>query len=227
MTVMAKKLEAELRCDVLVVGAGLAGLRAARDCAAAGLRVLVAVKGTLCSGASFYPLTNGLGSQLPMDEADKPVYLEEVLESGAGMADPALVQILIDSIEPEIDRLPEIGIQPHVFVNNGRPACFAKSPRKLADWHHWSEIRGRAQEIFAGLDNVTVMEQCDLLRLVKAQGRIAGALLCDREDRIYAVHTGSVILATGGFCGLYKHSLNTPDVCGVGQIGRASCRERV
>ena len=25
-----------------------------------------------------------------------------------------------------------------------------------------------------------------------------------------------VLLATGGYCGLYKHSLNTPDVCGVG-----------
>ena len=130
MTVMAKKLEAELRCDVLVVGAGLAGLRAARDCAAAGLRVLVAVKGTLCSGASFYPLTDGLGSQLPMDEADKPVYLEEVLESGAGMADPALVQILIDSIEPEIDRLPGIGIRQGGFVNSGRPAL----PKARASW---------------------------------------------------------------------------------------------
>ena len=210
------KVEKALTCDVLVVGAGLAGLRAAYDCASAGLRVVLAVKGGLCSGASFYPLTAGLGSQLAMNEADKPLYMEEVLECGDSLADPELVKVLIDDIDREAPRLTEIGILPDIYVNTGRPACFAKRQRKLAVWRGWSEIRGRAREIFAGLDQLTLMEHCDLLRLIQSDGRIAGALLCDRDEKLYTVHTGCVILATGGYCGLYKHSLNTPDVCGIG-----------
>jgi fumarate reductase (CoM/CoB) subunit A len=216
MCTIQNRIERTFTCDVLVVGAGLAGLRAAYDCAAAGLRVLVAVKGTLCSGASFYPLTEGLGSQLPLDEADKPAYLQEVLETGAGIADPELVQILIDSIEPEARRLPELGIEPDIYVNTGRPACFAKRQRKLAVWRGWQGIRSRAREIFAKLDGVTVLEHSDLLRIVKAEGRVAGALLSNGDGSLDVVHTGCVVLATGGYCGLYKHSLNTPDVCGIG-----------
>ena len=216
MCIMQKRMERTLTCDVLVVGAGLAGLRAAYDCAASGKRVLLAVKGTLCSGASFYPLTAGLGSQIPLDEADKPVYLQEVLETGAGIADPELVRILIDSIESEARRLPELGIEPDLYVNAGRPACFAKLRRKMAVWRGWSTIRSRAREIFTKLDGITVLEHSDLLRIIKVDGCVAGALLSHGEDGVDVVHTGCVLLATGGYCGLYKHSLNTPDVCGVG-----------
>jgi succinate dehydrogenase/fumarate reductase flavoprotein subunit len=79
---MLKEASRKLSCDILVVGAGLAGLRAAYDCARAGLSVILAAKGKLCSGSSFYPLTGGLGSQLPLDEADKAQFLAELLDSG-------------------------------------------------------------------------------------------------------------------------------------------------
>lgn len=211
------KLSAEpIVCDVLVVGAGLAGLRAAYDCAAAGLQVQLAVKGTLCSGASFYPLTAALGSQMPKDEEDKAVFLEEVLETGAGVADPELVQVIIEEIVAESRRLPEIGIHQIEHMLKDRAACFAKRRRLMADWGGWDEIRGRAREIFGRLENVVIRERYDLVRLIEAEGRMAGAILCDREDVLYTVHTGAVILATGGYCGMYKHSLNTPDVCGIG-----------
>ena len=214
---LKNKLSAEsISCDVLVVGAGLAGLRAAYDAAAAGLKVLVAVKGMLCSGASFYPLTAALGSQMPKDEEDKPVYLKEVLETGAGVADPELVKIIIDEIVAQSRRLPELGIQQTEYMLTGRPACFAKTKRLMARWGGWGEIRREAKKIFGKIENITIREHCDLVRLVTAEGRIAGAILCDKEDNLYTVHTGAVILATGGYCGMYKHSLNTPDVCGVG-----------
>ena len=213
---MLKNKSSSLSCDVLVVGAGLAGLRAAYDCAAAGLQVQLAVKGTLCSGASFYPLTAALGCQMPKDEEDKSVFLKEVLETGAGVADPELVQVIIDEILAESRRLPELGIDQDEHLLTGRAACFAKTKRKMATWGGWGEIRRRAKDIFSKLENVTVMQHCDLVRLVKADGRIAGAILCDQNDQLFTVHTGAVILATGGYCGLYKHSLNTPDVCGIG-----------
>ena len=208
------KTEGQVSCDVLVVGAGLAGLRAAYDCAKRGLRVLLAAKGRLCSGASFYPLTGGLGAQLPLDERDQPVFLEELLDSGAGIADEKLCRILVEEIEGQVARLPELGIQPKPF--GGRASCFAKTERRLVSWSGWADIRKRTSELFGGMHNVTVMELCDLLRVVTRDGVVTGAFLCDSLERLYYVRTPAVILATGGYCGLYKHSLNTDDVCGIG-----------
>lgn len=213
---MLKNTQSSVSCDVLVVGAGLAGLRAAYDCATAGLQVQLAVKGILCSGASFYPLTAALGCQMPKDEEDKSVFLEEVLETGAGVADPKLVKVIIDEILLESRRLPELGINQEEHMLTGRAACFAKTKRKMADWGGWGEIRRKARDIFEKIENIALREHCDLVRLVTAEDRIAGAILCDKEDNLITIHTGAVILATGGYCGLYKHSLNTSDVCGIG-----------
>jgi len=202
------------RCDALIAGTGLAGLRAAYDCAKAGLEVILISKGGLCSGASFYPLADGLGSQLPDGEADKPVYLAELMEAGAGVGDEELCLLLVDQIWPETRRLPEIGIDYGFY--SGRAACFARRERALTVWSDWPKVRRNCERIFSGFANLRLLPFCDLLRLDKRDGAIAGAIVCDRDNRIGYVAAPAVILATGGYCGLYGHSLNTPDVCGIG-----------
>lgn len=206
----------ELSCDILIAGAGLAGLRAAYDCAKAGLKVIIAVKGKLCSGASFYPLTGGLGSQVALDDADKEVFLSEILEAGAGAADESLCRILVEENEEQVKRLPEIGITYKLDNLSGRAACFAKRERRLAVWRDWQQIRKKATDIFSKMSNVTVMEFTDLLKLVTKHDTISGVILADNVSDLIYVKTTAVILATGGYCGLYKHSLNTDDICGIG-----------
>ncbi len=211
---MLKEASRKLSCDILVVGAGLAGLRAAYDCARAGLSVILAAKGKLCSGSSFYPLTGGLGSQLPLDEADKAQFLAELLDSGAGIADERLCGIMVDEIEGEVARLPELGIFPS--PSGGRAACFAKRERRLMVWSGWEGIRKNAAEICSRLSGLTVLEYCDLLRITTRGGAVSGAVLVDSVSDILYAETSAIILATGGFCGLYRHCLNTDDVCGIG-----------
>lgn len=205
----------ELSCDVLVCGTGLAGLRAAYDLGQKGCRVLLISRGQFCSGSSFYPKTAALGSQNPSSEEDKEDYLREVLKTGCGVADEKLVRRIIDCIPREIRRLPELGIHPSRLYA-GRPACFAEKERILYSWGGWEKIRQNARERFACLAGVTVLEHTDLLWLSKKEGKIAGAILCDQNGQIFFVKTGAVILATGGTCGLYKHSLNTDDTAGSG-----------
>ena len=55
------RLNPELTCDVLVIGAGIAGIRAALAAAGEGRDVLLACRGAVFSGSSFYPGTWGLG----------------------------------------------------------------------------------------------------------------------------------------------------------------------
>lgn len=216
-TAVANKLKISetICCDYLVAGSGLAGIRAAFDCAKTGKKVLWLTDGNLCSGSSFYPLTAGLGSQLPDDEEDIPVFLEEVLETGCTMADPVLTEIVIREITEQIRKLPEIGMQPERCINN-RPACFAKKDRLLYAWRGWDTIRENVRKIFAAKPNVTVREHCDLARLDVRDNAVKGALFTNENGQLCYAHCGALILATGGYCGLYKHSLNTNETTGVG-----------
>ena len=202
--------------DVLVAGGGIAGLKAAIECANAGLRVTLVIKTRVCSGSSFYPLTEALGCLAPKDENDKALFLEELEESGAGMSDRHMSEIYIDEIHDRVRELPELGIEYKSIT--GRIACFAKRERDIIGWFEWSKIRKNVYEVFAAKPNVRIMEFCDIVHLVKKNGKIAGAVAADFQSRLYHIQTDNVILATGGYCGLYKHSLNTDDVIGLGQI---------
>lgn len=209
------EIEEKIASDVLVAGTGLAGLRAARTLAEKGLRVLLISRGKFCSGSSFYPLTAGLGSQLYDTEEDKEVFLREVLETGLGVADEKLCRLLIEETPAVVEKQPELGMHPYSSVTN-RPACFAKRERRLRSWGGWDQIRREAGVNFAEYENLTILQFCDLLRVVTKDGQVAGALVCDHDDRLLYVQVPVVILATGGTCGMYKHSLNTADTCGSG-----------
>jgi len=202
-------------CDLLIAGSGLAGIRAAYDAAKSGMSILWLTDGTLCSGSSFYPLTGGLGSQVADSKEDEEVYLREVLETGCTVADPMLTETVIREIMGQVEKLPEIGITPTQKKCN-RPACFAKRERFLFGWSGWDEIRNNVREIFSGIGNVKILEHCDLARLEVIGGAVRGALYLNEKEELCRVDAKAVILATGGYCGLYKHSLNTNETTGVG-----------
>lgn len=202
-------------CSCLVAGSGIAGLRAAKDLAVKGVDTILITDGVLCGGASFYPLTGGLGSQMYDSEEDKEVFFNEVIETGATMADPDLTRLLIEETPKGAGDLPEIGLHPRKQYSD-RPACFAKRERKLLSWGDWDKCREEAREIFSKEETLRIMEHCDLVRIIVRDGAVAGAVICDEDDELAYIETPAVILCLGGFCGLYKHSLNTNETTGTG-----------
>ena len=67
---MAAGME-QLDTDVLVMGAGLAGITAALWAARSGAKVSIAANGVIGSGSSFYPGTWGLGLIGPESKEDE------------------------------------------------------------------------------------------------------------------------------------------------------------
>src|SRR5437868_13734076 len=79
--------------DFVVVGAGVAGLRAAIELAEAG-RVLVLAKRELSESATQYA-QGGIAVALS-DEDDISLHLQDTLDAGDGLCNPEAVRILVE-----------------------------------------------------------------------------------------------------------------------------------
>ena len=93
--------------DVVVVGAGVAGLSAALEAAARGRQVLLLAKAGLVSGSS--PLAQG-GLAAVLDSADSAaLHRQDTITAGAGLCDDAAVEVLVGAAPGEIAWLRELG----------------------------------------------------------------------------------------------------------------------
>lgn len=214
---MASNFTTALETDVLVLGAGLAGLKAAYTAAENGSRVLLAVKTHLCSGASFYPLMDSLGCQAPLENGTDPsLFLEEINQSSLGMNDEALCQYYIEEINSCMEEMPQMGI-PCNKLQEEKLACFAKRSRTIYVWGNWKDIRKNSYAILEKHPTITLKEHHQAVCLLTQSGQVQGAILQDEQGGLHWVKARAVVLATGGYGNLYQHNLNTPDVSGDGQ----------
>ena len=200
--------------DVLVVGAGIAGCEAALAAAESGARVALASAGETFSGSSFFPGTWGLGLVGPASEKDEEDFVETILEVGRGMALPGLVRALVRGVAPAVVRLEERGVE---LRGAARPEerdfipCF---DRKCRSWHGLERASYRtATEAALRRAGVTTLPRHELLDLVEKDGRVCGALFARGDCPAY-VAAGAIVLATGGFGGLFSRTLTMPDVLG-------------
>lgn len=211
------------RIDVVVVGAGLAGIKAAVTAAKRGREVLLCVKSVLCSGSSFYTLMDTLHCQAPFDEADKAVFLRDIDACGGGMNDPVMNRYYVDHIAERIAEFPEMGVYCEPLPER-KLACFASHPHRLYSWTGWAEIRARLREILTRFPNLSLCERTEAVTAVTERGTdgvpaVRGVLLFDKQRAaLRFVGCSSLILATGGFGALYEHNLNSPDVAGDGHV---------
>ena len=98
-------------CDVLVIGAGIAGICAAIAAAKEGCAVVLTSSTEIFSGSSFFPGTWGLGLIGPVDAADEDDLAASIARVGAGMTTPALVKTFVHKINPAINALKARGIR--------------------------------------------------------------------------------------------------------------------
>lgn len=211
-----------VNADVLVVGAGLAGLRAALAARQAGAaRVLLAVKRKAGRSGASAMTTAAYAGVLPGGHpADSPaLHFADTLRGGARVADHVLVASLCEGAAWRIAALEEAG---GTFQRDGEryrvtPTGDHSRPRVLLAPNNLGTdftvpLAERAEE--AG---VKVLERVMAVELVRRGGAVAGALLLDlKAERLVAVAAPSVILATGGTGRLFAVTSNPADITGDG-----------
>lgn len=207
-------LSSQTSCDVLVIGSGIAGIRAALAAASDGCKVILTSSANIFSGSSFFPGTWGfglIGPESPADEADLAATIQTV---GCQMADPNLVQTFVAGIQPAIAEIKAQGIHLHRAANANEREFIPCFDHKHRDWNRIESENARAvfTKCLAEL-NVETRPFCELLDIHLMDGRVSGAVVHE-DGQIRLIACSALVLATGGLGGLFKHRLTSDDVSG-------------
>jgi L-aspartate oxidase len=197
--------------DYLVIGAGVAGMRAAIELAAAG-QVLVVAKDSLRESSSEYA-QGGIAVALG-DDDEVELHEQDTLVAGDGLCDQAAVHALVEGGPAAIEQLIEWGA---AFDREGGHLSFtregAHSRNRILHAHGDSTGREIAHTLYrkaASLPNVTFRSYAATIDLLLDDG-VTGAVLWDGKSSVHTVHARAVLLATGGLGHVFLNSTN-PDV---------------
>lgn len=208
-----------IETDVLVVGGGLAALRAAYDALLSGARVVLAVKGK--AGRSGSSAMTSAGYSTPQSETDSAdVYFEDTIKGGRGINDAKLVRILADEGPIRLAELVALGAALGVTENGERrifPSGDHSVPRTVSAANHIGrDFTEPLTEAVIRL-GAQVLEMTAAVEVLTEQGEVAGAMLLDYEKGVLiAVKSPSVILGTGGAGRLFAVTSNPNDATGDG-----------
>lgn len=196
-----------LACDVLVVGAGAAGLCAAMAARRAGARVLVASVTSPHTGSAT-AITQVAGAFLAAaagvaDPNDSPqTHFEDTVEAGRGLSDRPLVWHRVNRIVPLLKTLEGHGVA-FATTNEGRWLQFHspghRYPRTLAFGPSKGISLARALADAAAGAGAQFASGLSIVHLLVRDGAARGALGWDQARRQPVVVTaGATVLATGG-----------------------------
>lgn len=213
-----------LKTDVLVIGAGGAGLRAAYEAKAAGARTLLVNKGRIgVSGATAVGLASSAGFAIPDgagDPEDSPdVHYDDIITAAQGCADPALVRILVDEAVRAGEDMDRWNVEFIKDPASGKALIaqgdFASRPRNRKIYHHGKPVvdalKRQCEEI-----GVDFLERAMVLALLVSDDGVGGALVLGQDGRLTVVEAGATVVTTGGAGQLFRYSLMPPDITGDG-----------
>lgn len=210
-----KKSQGEV--DFVVVGAGIAGLRAAVELAEAG-RVLVLAKKEVTESATQYA-QGGIAAALS-DEDEISLHLQDTLSAGDGLCNADAAKILVEEGPARIEELIAWGTE---FDRAGSKLAFtregAHSRNRVLHAHGDSTGReiGRALYLKASaLKNVTVREFELATGLCTENGEVTGIAVMNDKGERHHIRASAVLLATGGLGQIYRETTNPSVATGDG-----------
>src|SRR5690242_10899930 len=185
--------------DFLVIGAGVAGLRAAIELAPAG-RVLVLAKREVTE--SNTQLAQGGIAAALSDEDEISLHLQDTLNAGDGLCNPEAARVLVEDAPERIDELIAWGTQfdrEDTKLTVGREAAHSRT-RIL---HARGERTGREslRALFAKahtLPEIQVREFAFSTDLEVEGGRVSAVRGLDEHGQHSTVQAFAVLLAAGG-----------------------------
>ncbi|MEP6641974.1 MAG: FAD-binding protein, partial [Gaiellales bacterium] len=207
-----------VRTDVLVLGAGLAGLYAALHAAEQGACVTLATKGSLRASNS-YMAQGGVAAAVGADDGYEQ-HAADTVEVGRGLCDPIAVRVLAEEGPARIADLERMGVRfdrdPAGRHRLGREG--GHSRRRILHAGGAATGAAIAQALIARVaadSRIEVLEHTAAIALAGGEDACAGAWLLG-HDELRLVRARMTLLATGGPCALYARTTNPAGAIGDG-----------
>jgi L-aspartate oxidase len=207
-----------MKTDVLVIGAGVAGLAAAL--AVEGRSVLVASETPLGRDLASAWAQGGIAAAL--GGADSPqLHAADTVAAGAGIVARDAVETLANEAPAAVDALVRLGV-PFARDAGGALALGLEGAHGQRRIVHAADATGAAivDALVAEARGRPNVRLCAGLRatalLQRSDGRVAGAVLLAPGGEEIVVEAGAVILATGGFGGLFARTTTPAGARGAG-----------
>jgi aspartate oxidase len=197
-----------MRADVIVVGAGLAGMTAALAAEQAGAAVLLLDRGPIGTGTNSCLANGAFSGPDPAEAVDE--YVRKVVQIGKGLnrlsyvrqvarEAPAAVEFLY-SLSLEIAHTPGLWV-----VRSPRPEVIPGIP-----------LVRRVAERVLERGRIRIERGTRVTRLLRASGRVAGVRGLDLSGRPGEFRGSTVVLACGGAGAIYAKHDNQATILGQG-----------
>lgn len=203
--------------DYLIVGAGIAGLRAAIELCETG-RVLVVTKEALGESNTNYA-QGGIAVAMSGNE-DVALHLEDTVSAGDGLVDRDAARVLVEEGPLRVEELLRWGTS--FDRENGRLMLTREGAHSRNRILHangdatGAEI-GRSLLAHARAQkNITLLEWTTTADLIVEDGTVAGAVLLDATEGLTQVRARAVLLASGGAGQVYSDTTNPAVATGDG-----------
>jgi L-aspartate oxidase len=202
--------------NVVVVGTGVAGLRAAIEAAKHGSVLLLSKQA--CEETTTAYAQGGIAAVL--DAADSvDQHVEDTMKVGCGLCDAKAVRFIVSAGPERIRELLEWGA--HFDTNNGRLAFTREGGHSRARILH-ADGDSTGLELMATLiraarsePKIAWRDNCFAIDLLTEDGVCEGALAHD-EKGFFIARSHKVILAAGGAGRVYRETTNPPIATGDG-----------
>ncbi len=206
----------DFETDYIVVGSGIAGLRAAIDLAQAG-SVTIFTKAETTESNSIYAQGGIAAAVGPGDNPSK--HYDDTIKAGAGLCEPAAVRVLVEEGPKEIERLLQWGAD---FEREGQALSLSREgghevPRIV---HGNGGLTGKVVvdallERVRQAPNVKIVPFTLFRDLEVDDGRVSG-IQFQHGDQLMTCRARATLLATGGGSQVYRESTNPRTATGDG-----------
>ena len=210
-------MSARLSADYLIIGSGIAGLRAALTLQQHG-RVLVLTKSEPGAGSTGFAQGGIAAAVGPDDTPD--LHFADTLAAGDGLCDPAAVRVLVDDGPRYVHELEQWGAafdrQADGLLDLAREGAHAV--RRVLHAHDATgrEISRTLAGRLLPSPAVTVIDHALAIQAIVRNGRVAGVRFLDKEGAIGEARARATLIATGGAGQVYRETTNPPVATGDG-----------
>lgn len=217
---------AQLTCDLLVIGSGVAGMMTALE-AAKYCRVILATKDVSEEGSTRYA-QGGIAFAIG-DRDSTELHLQDTLTAGAGLCDRAAVDLLVnEGVDCFLDlvslgaRFDHSGEEVRLHREGGHSRARIVHAGDATGW----EIVRTLTPLVRKHENITILEHCFLDDLLTEDGRCRGGRFTTGATTL-TIDAQATVLSSGGAGQLFRLTTNPPVSTGDGIVAAARAGARV